>query len=76
MEKEDSKIVLYTTGCPRCSILKQKLDQKGVSYSVVTDMNEMLSRGISMAPMLEVGDTMLGFTEAVVFVNSLPQPPG
>lgn len=76
MEKEDAGVILYTTGCPRCRILKQKLDQKRVSYSTVTDVDEMLSRGISMAPMLEVGDTMLDFKDAVEYVNSLPQPTG
>ena len=35
-------IVLYTTGCPVCKMLKNKLDQAGVSYEIEEDANKMI----------------------------------
>lgn len=36
-------VILYSTGCPRCKILKSKLDKKGITYSVVDDVDKMLN---------------------------------
>ena len=62
-------IVLYSTGCPKCKVLTQKLDKKGIVYEVKNDVDEMLSLGLKAAPGLKVGDTIMGFTEAVRWVN-------
>ena len=35
------KTVLYTTHCPQCHILEQKMKQKNISYEIVTDINIM-----------------------------------
>lgn len=32
-----SEIKFYTTNCPRCKILKMKMDSKNVPYEVVDD---------------------------------------
>jgi glutaredoxin len=32
-----SNIVLYEHGCPRCKVLKLKLDKAGIQYETVTD---------------------------------------
>lgn len=34
-------ITLYSTGCPKCNILKRKLDAANIEYAVVTDENEV-----------------------------------
>ena len=64
-------IVLYTTGCPRCKILHQKLREKGVSFTIVDDVDIMLDKGFMPAPVLEVDGKEMSFPDAVSWVNSL-----
>lgn len=59
------KITLYSTGCPKCKVLKKRLEEKGIRYTENNSVNEMLSLGISQVPVMKVGDTMMNYTEAV-----------
>lgn len=34
-------VILYTTHCPRCTILADKLKEKNVQYTEFTDKNKM-----------------------------------
>ncbi len=63
--------ILYSTGCPKCKILKQKLDSKGISYTVNDSVKEMLSLGIAQAPVLSVDGKLYSFNEALAVVQSL-----
>lgn len=64
-------MILYFTGCPKCKVLKMKLDQKKISYTECNDVEKMEELGISAVPMLQTEDnTLLSFTEAVAYVNS------
>lgn len=62
---------LYSTGCPRCSVLEKKLEQKGVDYNKVTDVKLMLELGIKSAPVLEVNGERMDFSKAIAWVNKL-----
>lgn len=61
----DSLIVLYSTGCPRCKVLKQKLDSNGTKYSLVDDVDTMSLKGIETVPVLEVDGKLMNFPEAL-----------
>lgn len=63
------KIVLYEHGCPRCKVLKMKLDQKKIQYETVNDVEEMKAKGFNEAPKLEVDGAVMSFKEAVDWVN-------
>lgn len=63
------KVVLYEHGCPKCKILKIKLDQKGIVYETVNDVEVMKAKGFSEAPKLEVDETVMGFKEAVEWIK-------
>ena len=63
------KIILYEHGCPRCKVLKMKLDQKEIQYETVNDVEQMKAKGFSEAPKLEVDGVIMGFKEAVDWVN-------
>ena len=62
-------VILYSTGCPRCLVLKRKLNEKGILYSENNSVDEMLARGISESPMRDVDGNLMNFTQAVKFVN-------
>ena len=58
-------VILYEHGCPRCKILKMKLDQSGIQYEDVTDIEVMKAKGFAEAPKLEVDGVVMGFKDAV-----------
>ena len=62
-------ITLYTTHCPKCKILQQKLDQKQIEYEVVDDENAVIEYGkdigILSTPILEVNGVAFDFNNAV-----------
>ena len=66
-------VILYSTGCPRCYVLKRKLDEKGIAYSENNNVDEMLAMGIMEAPMLKVDDVLMDFTTAVKLINEYKQ---
>ena len=62
-------VILYSTGCPRCNVLKQKMDSKGIDYTESNDIDKMLSMGITQVPVLVVGGERMEFTEANSWIN-------
>lgn len=64
------KVILYEHGCPRCKVLKAKLDNSGIQYETVNDVEVMKMKGFDEAPKLEVEDgTIMGFKEAVDWIK-------
>lgn len=64
-------VILYSNGCPRCRVLKQKLDSKGVAYTEESSVETMLSLGITQVPVLSVDGKFLPFADANGWINSL-----
>ena len=62
-------VTLYSTGCPKCKVLKVKLQKKGIEYEENTNVDEMLEMGLKTAPVLKVGDDLLPFEKAVKWVD-------
>ena len=61
--------MLYSTGCPRCNVLKKKLNEKGIDYTENNSVDEMVSMGIMEVPVLSVDGRLLDFSGAVKWVN-------
>lgn len=68
-ERVIKMITVYTVGCPRCLILEKKLVQANISYRVCEDKEKMIAKGIDHLPVMEVDGKMLGFAEAVKWIN-------
>lgn len=64
-------IIFYSTDCPKCKILKKKLDSKNLTYSLVDDVDAMLDLGLMSAPALSVDGKLMDFSNAINFINSL-----
>lgn len=63
-------ITIYTTAtCPKCKILKKKLDDKGIAYEEFTDEDEMQRMGIMSVPVLDVDGDLMDFPQAIKYVN-------
>lgn len=64
-------VVLYSTGCPKCEILKEKMEQKGVKYELCENLGIMSALGITFVPVLGIDKTLLNFSDAIKYINSL-----
>lgn len=62
-------IILHTTNCPRCKVLKSKLDQKSINYKINTDVDLMMQKGFTTAPKLEIDGVVYDFKEAVEWIG-------
>ena len=64
-------ITIYTTDtCPKCKILKKKLDSKDISYNEVNDIEVLKSLDIYEVPILEIDDKQLEFNDANSWINN------
>ncbi len=63
-------IVLYTTGCPRCKILYQRLLEKQVDFTICDDVEKMIEMGFMEAPVLVVGDVIMNFNQALAWLQN------
>ena len=70
------KVILHSTGCPKCKILKMKLDKKNIPYeeNLNVDIDDMIAKGFKSMPILEVidesGSTFYDFIMANTWVNN------
>lgn len=62
--------VLYSNGCPKCNVLKSKLEQKNIAFELSDDFSSLIGLGYRTAPLLKTNDGILVFTDAVKWVDS------
>ena len=61
-------ITIYTTQtCPKCKILKKKLQEKGIEYKEFNDEDEMQRMGILSVPVMDVDGEQLDFPAAIKY---------
>lgn len=58
-------ILVYTIHCPQCNVLEKKLQQAGLTYSIVDDRAELEKMGMEQFPMMQVDcGPLMTFKEA------------
>lgn len=62
-------VVLYSTGCPKCAVLKKKLEQAHIEFTVDRDEETMISLGIDSLPVLGVDGELYEFGKAIEWIN-------
>lgn len=67
----NDKIILYSTGCPKCRVLEAALKRKSVVFEHCSDVNKMIELGFKEAPVLQVGDKMLSYNEGMKYVMEM-----
>ena len=63
-------IILYSTGCPQCIVLKEKLKAANVDYVEVSDKEVILAKGITKVPVLEVDGIQMELSAANEWIKS------
>ena len=64
-------MILYSTGCPLCKTLEMKLNQAGVSYTKIDDVDEMEKLGFQSVPVLYAKGKYMNFHDATQFINAM-----
>lgn len=68
-------MIVYSTGCPQCEVLKKKLADKNVDFTLVENRDEVIKAaegfGITNVPFMVVDDKVYNFSEAINFINKL-----
>ena len=62
--------ILYSTGCPKCNVLKKKLHEKSIQYKEVTDVDTMVKMGFERVPILSVDNSIMDFSTACNWINN------
>ena len=63
-------IKLYSTYCPRCRVLTEKLESKNIKYELHTDTQEMVRLGLVNAPAIQLENgSLLDFGQAIKWVG-------
>lgn len=58
-------IILHTTGCPKCKVLKAKLENANIVYETNTDTSIMIEKGWDTVPVLEVDGIAMDYSSAI-----------
>ena len=64
-------IIFYTTHCPRCRVLKAKLDEKQVTYTECDDIDKMMALGLRTSPALGIDGKIMDFSAAIKWLRDL-----
>lgn len=66
-----NKLILYTNNCPRCIILKTKLDANDIEYTEINNVDKMIEIGITTVPILDVNGEIMNYGNAIKFIDSI-----
>lgn len=62
-------VILYSTNCPMCKVLKTKLSQANIEYVEITDVEKMKEKGLRAAPMLEIDGELMNFSQSIAWLR-------
>ena len=62
-------IILYSTGCPKCGVLKKKLLERNFEFTENNNKEEMIKLNFINVPVLEVDGVRMEFKEATEWIK-------
>lgn len=64
--------VFSSSTCPKCKVLKMKLDKAGIEYTVNENIEEAAALGIKSLPYIQLSDgKLLDFSASIAFVKEM-----
>lgn len=66
---DEDTMVVYSTGCPKCKIIENKLNLKNIRYKIVDDIDVIKSKGYMSVPVVEYKGNVYQFPEANALIN-------
>ena len=64
-------VILYSTDCPKCKVIKKKLDNANINYCIINDIDKMTELGINEVPVVSVNGEMMNFVDANKWINNV-----
>lgn len=65
-----SEVIIYTTPtCPRCGVLKKKMNKKNIKFIECQELNKIIEEGYLSVPILEVDGKYLEINKANDWIN-------
>lgn len=70
--KINMELILYSNNCPKCKVLKKKLESANIAFEVCEDLDVVIEKGFKTLPVLfnKNDGKFMTFTEAVAFINN------
>lgn len=67
-------VVFYTIGCPKCNVLKLKMEAAGINFETVDDEDAVVKKASELgysdgAPFIIVDGKVMNFRDAVNWVK-------
>jgi glutaredoxin len=64
--------VFSSSTCPKCKVLKMKLDKAGIEYTVNENVEEAAALGIKSLPYIQLSNgKLLDFAASIAFVRDM-----
>ena len=63
-------VTLFSTGCPKCRVLEQKLNAKNIDFVKNSDIQEVIDQGFMSVPVLKIDDKYYDFKQGVDWINN------
>ena len=63
------EVILYSTGCPKCNLLKKIMTENKIKYTEVTSIDEMQALGLTEAPQLSIDGQFYKFKDALMWAR-------
>lgn len=68
-----NNIILYSNGCPKCNVLKSKLESKKIKFTETDNFSKLEEMGVKSLPIMEIDGKFLTFVEANTWINTQKQ---
>ena len=62
-------VTLYSTGCPKCTVLRKKLENSSIDFQISYDMDRLLELGFMEVPVLQADGQYLNFSKAIKWIK-------
>lgn len=62
--------ILHSNGCPKCKILKKKLDDAKIEYKEKHDPEFLTNHGFFSFPAMEIDGKAFNFYESVIWIKN------
>ncbi len=63
------QVTLYTNNCPKCKVIKTKLEQKNIKFTEETNIDKLVSIGYKTLPVLKVDEEFMDFKDAYEWIK-------
>lgn len=67
----NNSYILYSTNCPKCNVLYNKLKNAGITFDVCEDVEPLIEMGYMSAPILFDGEKYYTFEESIKMINTM-----